>query len=729
MKKTWVIAVLVIAVLVVSVGCAAAETVISSILVDCRQTFSENKNDLKANKGQNIVLGDGIGSMKMVKEGLMLTAPENENPMFNLVRRLDEVEGTMDGNQALHIRFKSSTKDFGIMLFAQSSAGITIGENNEPLAFVNFGEYMEPLSGHLFLQPGKWYHALLAMRWDGVMQVAIWLEEEPSNLAGRYVDIGSAFGKGVFENQSWEASLGVQGNATFIISNYEYLTFSNFVLDYRSLDLGANQSNTNQSGTNQPNTNQSNANQTDANQKSDTQMDIDYGPSWTFDIADGFDVVSDTVWMDVELQHIEAAGDTFMGYNLADLMNYSGNGWDMATVSFRNDHAESVIVRKTYEAFVVYQRNGEFLGDPYLLSDDGLSEYPIAQVFRFFAIPWEEACVISTVIANWQSTYDVLTQDLIADNGASFNLDDPDNHHVIISTSDEGVSFEAEGMANPQMAFEHRLTVEGTKDHKQAAHVMFKPSGTNFSFSLWANFGLWIEIGDQNEPYLSLLEKNYQQAFDGDFRVEPGMWHHLLVAVNPDGVLQAAMWKDGEEDNVAYLNLDMFQSFNEPNYRSESWQLCLNVAQQETMTLASYEYITFEEFATEGKVIETANNDTQDNGEWVEPRDFGPEWTMNIADNYELAYDTIWDVMEPQVVTTGNGDEYIGYVLKDLLNISNNGSNVATVWFGEDGQNNTLIDPTYDAYVVLLKEGEWMGAPYLITIDGVWPDPITNVYP
>ena len=643
MKKTLVIAALVIAGLVLFVGCAAAETVISSILVDYQQTFAESKNDLAANKGQNIVLGDGNGSTKMVKEGLMLTAPENENPMFNLVRRLDEVEGTMDGNQALHIRFKSSTKDFGIMLFAQGSAGITIGENNEPLAFVNFGEYMEPLSGHLFLQPGKWYHALLAMRWDGVMQVAIWLEEEPSNLAGGYVDIGSAFGKGVFENQSWEASLGVQGNATFIISNYEYLTFSNFVMDYRSLDLGASQSNTNQS----------NANQTDENQTNDTQMDIDYGPSWTFDIADGFDVMSDTVWMDVELQHIEAAGDTFMGYNLADLMNYSGNGWDMATVTFRNDHAKSVIVRKTYEAFVVYQRNGEFLGDPYLLSNDGLSEYPIAQVFRFFAIPWEEACVISTVIANWQSTYEVLTQDLIADNGASFNLDDPDNHHVIISTSDEGVSFEAEGMSNPQMAFEQRLSVEGTKDHKQAAHVMFKPSGTNFSFSLWANFGLWIEIGDQNEPYLSLLDKNYQQAFDGNFRVEPGMWHHLLVAVNPDGVLQAAMWKDGEEDNVAYLNLDMFQSFNEPNYRSESWQLCLSVAQQETMTLAGYEYITFEEFATEGKVIETANNDTQDNGEWVEPRDFGPAWTINIADNYELAYDTIWDVMEPQIVATG----------------------------------------------------------------------------
>ncbi|HPJ02335.1 MAG TPA: hypothetical protein PKU80_05800 [Candidatus Limiplasma sp.] len=705
MKKALAIAALVIAGLVLCAGCAVAEAVISSILVDEQQTFSESKYDMEANGGQNIALGDGNGSMKMVNEGLMLIAPENENPMFNLVKRLDEAGGTIDGNQALHIRFKSSTKDFGIMLFAQNSAGMTIGDNNEPLAFVNFGEYMEPLSGHLFLQPGKWYHALLAMRWDGVMQIAVWLEEEASNLAGGYVDIGSAFGEGAFQNQSWEASLGVRGNATFIISNYEYLTFSGFVMDYRSLE-------------------------TDANHTGDMPNDMDYGPSWTFDIADGFDVISDSVWMDVAPQHIDAAGDTYMGYNLADLMNFSGNGWDMATVTFRDDNASSVIVKETYDAFIVYQRNGEFLGGPYLLSDDGLSEYPVAQVFRFFAIPWEEACVISTVISNWQTTYEVLKQDLIADNGASFRLDDPENHHVILSTSDEGITFEAEGMSNPQMSFEQRLSVEGTLDHKQAAHVLFKPSGANFSFSLWANFGLWIEIGSQNEPYLHLLEKNYQQAFEGDFRVEPGMWHHLLVALTPDGVLQAAMWKDGEEGNVAYLNLDLFQSFNEPNYQSESWQLCLSVAQQETMTLGSYEYITFEGFATEGKVVEIASNDMQDNNQSANDNDFGPEWKINIADNFEVVYNTIMDIKRPQIVSVAGG-EYLGYTLWDLLELSDNASGVATVWFNGDGENNTVVSPTYDAFIVfaIYDEWEWLGAPYLITIDGLWPDPVTDVYP
>jgi len=705
MKKTLAMAVLMAVGMVLCFGCAAAETVISSILVDYQQTFAESKDDLTANGGQNIVLGDGNGSMQMTDEGLMLIAPENENPIFNLVRRLDEVEGTTDGNQALHIRFKSSTKDFSIMLFAENSAGITIGDYNEPLAFVSMGEYMEPLSGHLFLQPGKWYHALLAMRSDGVMQVAIWLEEEESNLAGGYVNIGSAFGEGVFENQSWEASLGVQGNATFIISDYEYLTFSGFVMDYRSLG-------------------------TDENQKGDMQSEIDYGPSWTFNIAESFDIMSDMVWMDVELQNIDAAGDTFMGYNLANLMDFSGNGCNMATVIFGNENAESVMVRETYDAYVVYQRNGEFLGGPYLLSADGLSEYPVAQVFRYFAIPLETAVVISSVISNWQTTYEVLTQDLIAGNGASFNLDDPDNHHVIISTSDEGVTFEAEGTSNPQMAFEPQLDVEGTMDHKQAVHVKFKPSGTNFNFSLWANFGLWIEIGDQNEPYLSLLDKNYAEAFEGDLRVEPGEWYHLFVAMTPDGVLQAAMWKDGEEGNVAYLNLDLFQSFNETNYQAEAWQLCVSVAEQETITINSYEYITFENFVAEGRIIETSYNDIEDNGESADYNDFGPEWTINIADNYEVVYNTIWDIKRPQIVAVTSG-EYVGYSLWDLLELSDNASGCATVWFGHDGENNTLVEPTYDAFIVfaIYKEWEWLDGPHLITIDGLWPDIVTDVYP
>ena len=117
------------------------------------------------------------------------------------------------------------------------------------------------------------------------------------------------------------------------------------------------------------------------NQNGDMQnADEDYGPYWTINIAGNFDIFSDMVWQSVELQDINAGGDTFKGYNLADMMNFSGNGSDRATVTFGLEGAETVEVEPTYDAYIVFKKNGEFLGGPYLLSADGLSEYPVIEV-------------------------------------------------------------------------------------------------------------------------------------------------------------------------------------------------------------------------------------------------------------------------------------------------------------------------------------------------------------
>ncbi len=67
--------------------------------------------------------------------------------------------------------------------------------------------------------------------------------------------------------------------------------------------------------------------------------------------------------------------------------------------------------------------------------------------------------------------------------------------------------------------------------------------------------------------------------------------------------------------------------------------------------------------------------------------------------------------------------------LKQLLDFTDNGSAVATVWFSHDGEKNMLVDPTFDAYIVFVKNNEFMGAPYLITINGVSEEPVTDVYP
>jgi len=106
----------------------------------------------------------------------------------------------------------------------------------------------------------------------------------------------------------------------------------------------------------------------------------DYGPYWTINIGGNFDIMSDMVWQSIPPQEIDAAGDVFTGYNLADLMNFSGNGSDRARVVFGMEGAEAAHVEPTYDAFIVYVRNGELLGGPYLLSIEGLSEYPVIEV-------------------------------------------------------------------------------------------------------------------------------------------------------------------------------------------------------------------------------------------------------------------------------------------------------------------------------------------------------------
>lgn len=117
------------------------------------------------------------------------------------------------------------------------------------------------------------------------------------------------------------------------------------------------------------------------NQNGDTQnADDDYGPSWSINIAGNFDIMSDLVWQSVELQDINDGGDTFKGYNLADMMNFSGNGSDSATVTFGHEGAENAEVEPTYDAYIVFKKNDEFLGGPFLLSADGLSEYPVIEV-------------------------------------------------------------------------------------------------------------------------------------------------------------------------------------------------------------------------------------------------------------------------------------------------------------------------------------------------------------
>ncbi len=216
------------------------DQVIDTVLVGYEMLFEETKEDLIANNGQNI--GTDADIREVSDEGIVFKAGDGENPFMPFALRLDEVDGS-NGNQAFYIKFKPSAKDFGLMLSADGSAGLTIGEEGQPQLFVLNHEYMEDLEGSLTIEPDNWYHVILAMESDGLLQGVLWKDGEEDNLIFMNLHIVQSFDDPAYEGQSWEVSLGFQGVATFTINNYAYYKFENFVVGEKILEIDDNQDN------------------------------------------------------------------------------------------------------------------------------------------------------------------------------------------------------------------------------------------------------------------------------------------------------------------------------------------------------------------------------------------------------------------------------------------------------------------------------------------------------
>ncbi|NCC58894.1 MAG: hypothetical protein EOM17_14930, partial [Synergistales bacterium] len=97
------------------------------------------------------------------EDGVEFTANEGENPFLSFARRLDS-EGMEGGaNQAVYVSFCPSGKNFGFMLTADTSFGITIGEDSEPCIFVLDNNYMSLVDTDLRIEPGNWYSIFMAV--------------------------------------------------------------------------------------------------------------------------------------------------------------------------------------------------------------------------------------------------------------------------------------------------------------------------------------------------------------------------------------------------------------------------------------------------------------------------------------------------------------------------------------------------------------------------------------
>ena len=153
MKKTLAMAIATLLALgmILSGITAAAETsvqdALSTMLINCQPTYAETAADLTAHQSDNFTVGEGNATLSPGKEGLVMTTKGGEFPLINLGKRLDDVGRQINGNQAFHIKFKASQRDFELKMSAANNAGLRIGENGEAMLYLSNGEYWDTLTG------------------------------------------------------------------------------------------------------------------------------------------------------------------------------------------------------------------------------------------------------------------------------------------------------------------------------------------------------------------------------------------------------------------------------------------------------------------------------------------------------------------------------------------------------------------------------------------------------
>lgn len=205
---------------------ATTESIISAVVNGPVLVYQENTDSLKENNGANI--GTEEVARQSVEDGVEFAANEGENPFLPFAKRLDS-EGMEGGdNQAVYVSFCPSGKDFGFMLSADTSFGITIGEDSEPCIFVMDNNYMVPVDTDLKIEPGNWYSIFLAVGSGGDFHGALWKNDDPDNVAYFSLVLGAFENGDQYKNTSWELQIGFQGESTLKIGKYEYYTFNYF---------------------------------------------------------------------------------------------------------------------------------------------------------------------------------------------------------------------------------------------------------------------------------------------------------------------------------------------------------------------------------------------------------------------------------------------------------------------------------------------------------------------
>lgn len=328
------------------------DDIMYSLLMMPQELWSEGSDGFSENQGGEF--GGGAAQKYFNENENRLEMLSDDNPAcvpFNT--RLADCGPDARIQQAIFVKFSSANLS-DIRFSFEAMSEHTFSFRDDGIYYVDVANYFEtPISNSIELKNDTVYYFMFAFDADANMRVFIWEENMYENQV--YFETNLYQGRDDIFESNWQMYVGLGANNQININRYWVYTFD-YLMDnspYVNMD-------------DQPNDMQSN--------------DMDYGPMWAINIAGNFDIMSDMVWQSVQVQDIDANGDMYRGYNLAELMEFSGNGAEKAMVIFGDAGGSDIQVSPTGEAYIVFKKNDEFLGGPYLLFGNELMQHPVIAV-------------------------------------------------------------------------------------------------------------------------------------------------------------------------------------------------------------------------------------------------------------------------------------------------------------------------------------------------------------
>ena len=133
----------------------------------------------------------------------------------------------------------------------------------------------------------------------------------------------------------------------------------------------------------------------------------------------------------------------------------------------------------------------------------------------------------------------------------------------------------------------------------QAMFIRFKPSAKRTIFIFNGNpeggSAFNVDIDPEGRPGLYIKADDMGMPCETDFRLEPGEWHNLFVAIDDEGSCRCVLWKENYANSAAYVGFDGSGTSDPDGYREQSWQFEIFFSEPSSITVSDYVIFTFNE--------------------------------------------------------------------------------------------------------------------------------------